>query len=338
MRLLKRARIAGALIAILGVCSSTAAYAQAAPKTPQEFAAQYMAAINKKDKAALQKLKLPINVKSDMQEMLDSMLDAEMSSGTQFTKFELNPVDPKMEKAAMGPDGIFYKPNIKPTNVLKITSVTENGSSSMSVPIGSKDGRYYLVSAIPDLAATPPFQFGWQKFSPPQANWSVMMPNEAEPGKAALEMEVGKDGMNDPDLYGVARNTADIKTCQRFYRCGQEGKRVNADDSGETYYVSWTTYEPETLKKWFPDSAKNLDEAVDSLVRQNEGTLSKTDKITYSDGSPGRAVEIKQKDGNLTLARVYWIKDALYQLSVEGKHGSPNKEAAEKFLSSLEVK
>ena len=51
-------------------------------------------------------------------------------------------------------------------------------------------------------------------------NWSVMLPNEAEPGRAALEDQYGKEALNDPDIFGVVKNTASIKTTQHWIRSG----------------------------------------------------------------------------------------------------------------------
>src|SRR5262249_27221810 len=155
-----------------------------------------------------------------------------------------------MNKSSMGLDGNFYKPNVKPTHTIKLISVTQNGSSSATIPVGVKDGRYYVIAAEAD-SESPAYQFGWQRFTPPKASWSVMLPNEPEPGRAALEKEGGKKALEDPDAYGTVKNTADIKTCQHFYVSGEMGKRMMGNDNQEIYRAACTTYEPETLKKWF---------------------------------------------------------------------------------------
>lgn len=307
------------------------------PKTPEEFAAQYMAAFNKKDKASLERLRYPATGKSPMQEMIDEMVAADMNSGTQYTKFEVFPVDGTRSKSAMGLDGMFYRPNLTPAKVLKLSAVTRNGSSSTTFPIGVKDGVYYQVALVKQEADQPDFNFGWQRFDAPQAGWSVMLPNEPEPGKAALEKETGKSVSQNADVYGVVRNTADIKTTQHFFHCGSEGKRVSAQDNKETYRASRTTYEPETLKKWFGDPKKTLEDTVDLRVRSLPGKLVKQTEIELS-GAPGREFEIKGDDGAYSLGRVYWIKDALYELTFETRDAKPDVVSANRFLGSLEVK
>lgn len=326
-----------ALSATLPASAATAATKSGAPKSPQEFAAQYMAAFNKQDKAALQKLRYQPNIKSPMQEMVDEMMMADMSSGTQLTKFELLPVDAKRTAPSMGPDGMFYQPNLKPTNMLKLSAVRKDGSSSTTFPIGVKDGIYYQVAIVKAEGAAPAYSFGWQRFAPVDGGWSFMLPNEPEPGKAALEMELGKNALQDPDAYGVVKNTASIKTTQRFYRSGTEGKRINDDANKEKFRAARTTYTPETLKEWFSDPKKTLDETVDLRVRSLPGKLVRSQEIELA-GAPGREFEIKGDDGTFSLGRVFWIKDALYELTFESSEAKPNTEAANKFLTSLEVK
>ncbi len=318
------------------VCFASGVLAATGPKTPQEFAAAYMKAVNEKDKAALDKLRYPLKGKSAMQEMMDAMSDADVTAGTKYTKFEILNVEPGMDKPVMGPDGLFYIPNLPVTNTLKLTSETENSKSSTSFPIGVKDGVYYQVAIEEAKGVSVPFQFGWQRFTPPTSKWSVMMPNEAEPGRAALEKQGGKPVAEDADAYGVVKNTASIKTTQHWFRCGEEGKRINDEANKETYRVACTTYEPETLKEWFSDPAKNLSEAVDSAVRRDDGKLIQQKDITLGN-SPGKEFEIRQKDGTLCLGRVYWINDALFELTVESKKVQPDLDSANKFLSSLQL-
>jgi len=315
-----------------------AAAGAASPKTAQEFGQQYMAAFNKKDKAALSKLRYPAGGKSDMQEMMDQITEAEMSGGTQYNKFEILPADAKKIEPQMGPDGVFYKPNLTPTNLIKFTAETKDGSSSTTFPVALKNGVVYQVAIVKAEGGQQPlFSFGWQRFTPPKANWSVMMPNEPEPGKAALEKESGKNALEDPDVYGVVKNTAAIKTTQHFFQCGAEGKRVHAEDNKDTFRVACTTYAPETLKEWFSDPKKNLDDTVDLRVRSLPGKLVSVKEITWA-GSPGREFEIKGEDGTSSRGRAYWIKDALYELTIESKNEKPDAVAADKFLDSLEVK
>lgn len=328
-------RLSMAAVCVLALLPA-AALAAEGPKSAQEFAAQYMAAFNKKDSAALEKLRYPAATKSKMQDFIDMMTEAEMKSGTQFNKFEILPVDSKKSESSMGPDGAFYKPSLKPTNIVKLTAVTKDGTSSTSFPIGEKDGIFYAVMPEKDEAAAPPYKFGWQRFSPPKSNWSVMLPNEPEPGAQALVQQLGKDALDDPDVYGVVKNTADIKTCQHFFQCGAEGKRLQSDDNKETYRAACTTYTPETLSKWFSDPKKNLDETVDVRTRSLSGKLVEQKDIDLA-GSPGRQFEIRGEDGTVLMGRVYWIKDALYELTFESKQDKPDTEGANKFLNSLSV-
>ncbi len=315
-----------------------AAAGAANPKSAQEFGVQYMAAFNKKDKAALTKLRYPAGGTSEMQKMMDEISEAEMSSGTQYNKFEILPVDTKKMEPQMGPDGVFYKPNLTPTNLLKFTAETETGKSSTTFPVAKKDGVFYQVAIVKaEGAAQPAFSFGWQRFTPPKSNWSVMLPNEPEPGKAALEKEVGKNALEDPDVYGVVKNTASVKTTQHFFQSGAEGKRVHADDNSATYRVACTTYEPETLKEWFSDPKKTLDDTVNLRKNSLPGELVSSKDIELA-GSPGREFEIRGQDGAYSVGRVYWIKDALYELTVQNKKDKPDAVTASKFLDSLEVK
>jgi len=310
----------------------------APPKTAQELGEQYVAAFNKKDKTALSKLRYPAGGTSEMQKMMDEISDAEMTSGTKYNKFDILPVDTKKLEPQMGPDGVFYKPSLTPTNLLKLTAETATGKSSTTFPIAEKDGVFYQVAIVKaEDTAQPPYSFGWQRFTPPKASWSVMLPNEPEPGRAALEKEAGKNALEDPDVYGVVRNTAAIKTTQRFFQCGAQGKRVHADDNSETYRVAWTTYEPETLKEWFSDPIKTLDDTVNVRKTSVQGELVSSRDIDLA-GSPGREFEIRGQDGAYIVGRVYWIKDALYELTVESKKDKPDGTAGHKFLSSLEVK
>lgn len=306
-------------------------------KTPEQFAQLYLKTFNASDVAALRKLRYPVNGKSNMQEMIDGITEASMKSGTKFTKFELLAPKPDMDKANMGPDGQFYKANLKPTNLLKLTAVSANGSMSTTIPIGIKDGIYYEVGVEAAPGDEPPYAFGWQRVSLPQATWSVLLPNEAEPGKAAIVKQYGKEAAENPDSYGVVKNTADIKTTQHWVRCGEEGKRVNDSANKETYRAACTTYEPETLRKWFADPKKNIDDAVDLASRQNQGKIVQTSEVDLN-GAPGKSYEIKDQDGSMRFGRVYWIKDALYELSVVTSNEPVNKTSADKFLTSLEVK
>lgn len=331
-------RISKAALALVMVALSAAgAWAQNGPRSAEELARLYMDAFNKKDAAALDKLRYPTKAKSEMQDMLDQIASAEMESGTKYTKFEVKEAPADGMKPAMGPDGKFYKPNLKPTNIVKMIAVSESGTSSTSFPVGVKDGIYYLVSIEPDEKTALPYRFGWQRFTPPGATWSVLMPNEPEPGRAAIEFDGGPNALKDPDAYGVVRNTAEIKTTQHFFLCGEEGKRRHAEDNKETYRVACTTYSPETLSKWFADVKKNLDEAVDYRVRSEGGKLVQQAPITLN-GAPGREYEIREADGSLLLGRVYWIKDAMYELSFNSAREKPDRDGARKFLDSLEVK
>jgi hypothetical protein len=323
------------LIALTLTLSPLAALANS-PKTPQEFADQYMAAFKSKDMAAVKKLRYPTVGKSQMMDFLDAMIQADMQSGAQYDNFELLPVQEKMNSAQMGPDGVSYKPNLKPTNVLKLSSKTSSGSSSTSFPIGVKDGIYYAVCPVPDTSSTPDYKFGWQRFNPPKTTWSVMLPNEPEPGKAALEKQFGPSALEDPDVYGVVKNTADIKTFQHIFQCGAEGKRLRADDNKETFRASCITYTPETLKNWFSDPQKTLDDMVNARKMELSGKLEKQSTIDLG-GAPGREFEVRGDDGTLCLGRVYWIKDSLYQLVYETQDPHPDLKGAQKFLSSLQV-
>jgi hypothetical protein len=331
-------------IMLLAVClavlisSSTTlrAFAADGPKTPEALASLYMSSFNKKDKATIKKLRFPSSVKSDMQSMMDEISDAEMSSGTQYNKFEVTPIKADMAEAKMGPDGLFYKPVIKPTHIVKFIAKTANGSSSTSMPVGPDKGIFYIATIVPAKGAQPAYKFGWERYTMPGTTWSVMLPNEPEPGRAALESESGPDALKNPDAYGVVKNTASIKTAQHWFWCGEEGKRVNAPDNQEHYRAACTTYEPATLNEWFSDSKKTLDEAVQMRVRENEGKLVSVKEIDMS-GAPGREFEIREKDGKLILGRAYWIKDALYELTFDSKKEKPNTEAAQKLLGSLQV-
>lgn len=325
------------LAAVLAMTFSIGAFAQDGDrKTPEHFAELYMKTFNANDVDGLRKLRMPVQVQSSMQEMIDSITEASMKDGNKFSKFELLPPKPDMDKPNMGPDGLFYKANLKPTNLLKMTAEGKTGSMSTTIPIGIKDGIYYEVGVEPAPDATPPYAFGWQRVTLPKSSWSVLMPNEAEPGKAALEKQFGKDAINNPDSYGVVKNIADIKTTQHWARCGEQGKRANDPDNKETYRAACTTFEPETLKKWFSDPKKNIDDAVDLASRENGGTVVKTSDIELK-GAPGKSYEIKDKDGALRLGRVYWVKDALYELTFLSTKDSPDTESAKKFLTSLEV-
>ncbi|CAN5568008.1 hypothetical protein BH10CYA1_BH10CYA1_60460 [soil metagenome] len=324
------------LAVLVAATFSISAFAEDGRKTAEQFAVVYMKTFNANDVAGLRKLRMPVKGKSAMQEMINEITEASMKDGNKFTKFELLPLKPNMDKANMGPDGLFYKANLKPTNLLKLTAESKSGSMSTTIPIGIKDGVFYEVGVEPAPGDTPVYSSGWQRVTLPQSKWSVMMPNEAEPGKAALEKQYGKDAANNPDSYGVVRNTADIKTTQRWARCGELGKRVNDDDNKETYRAACTTFEPETLKKWFNEPKKNIDDTVDLASRQNGGTVVKVTEIDLN-GAPGKTYEIKDQDGALRLGRVYWIKDALYELTFLSKKDSPDKESANKFLTSLEV-
>jgi hypothetical protein len=323
-------------ISIAGYASLAIAAHASNPKSVQEFAEQYMAAFNKGDREALKRLRYPSTDKSDMQEIMDEIAEAEMAAGTKYNKFEVLPLDGKKSEPVVGPDGVVYEPNLPPTNVLKFIAKTETGSTSMTFPIGVKDGVYYQVAIVPSKGEQPAFKFGWQRFTPPKADWSVLLPNEPEPGIAALEMQVGRAGLDDPDLYGVVRNTASIKTTQHFFQCGAEGKRIHASDSKEKFRVARTTYAPETLKESFSDPKKTLDETVDLRTRSLPGKLVNVRDIELG-GSPGREFEIRGEDGTYCLGRVYWIKDTLYELTFESKGEKPDMAAANKFLSSLEV-
>jgi hypothetical protein len=325
----------GTCVGLAWLLSPLAALADP-PKSAQEFAAQYMQAIKNKDMAAVKKLRYPMVGKSPMQDFMDLITEADMSAGTQYDKFEILPVDDKVSKPTMGPDGIFYKPNLTPTNMLKLTAATKDVKSSTTFPIGQKDGIFYAVCPVPDTEAAPPFKFGWQRFALPKSNWSVMLPNEAEPGAQALAKQFGQDALNDPDSYGVVKNTADIKTCQRIVQCGAEGKRLTSEDNKETFRASCTTYTPETLKKWFPDPKKTLEDTIDVRKREISGEIVQQSNIDLA-GAPGREFEIRGHDGTLYLGRVYWVKDALYQLIYESRSDKPDRDSAKKFLASLQV-
>ena len=154
-----------ALAVFILLACNCMAFAADEPSTPQEFAARYMAAYNNNDLAALQKMRYQVAGKSDMQDMIDDIAKAELSSGIHYDKFEILPAQPDGEKPMMGPDGIFYRSNLKPTNLVKLVSVTANGSSSTTVMIGQKDGIYYQVGVERSPGETPSYSFGWQRFT-----------------------------------------------------------------------------------------------------------------------------------------------------------------------------
>jgi len=236
----------------------------------------------------------------------------------------------------MGPDGIFYKPTLKPTNLLKLTAQSKDSKSTTSFPIGEKDGVYYAVSVERAEGMTVPFSFGWQRFQPPKSSWSVMLPNEPEPGKAALVAQSGKDALEDPDAYGVVKNTADLKSWQHFFQCGAAGKRLTDSDNKETYRVACTTYDPKTLKELCSDPKKNLDEAVHIQTVSLDGKVVQQKDVELA-GAPGREFEIHADNGTTCVGRAYWVKDALYVLTVESPKDKPDAISTSKFLSSLEV-
>ncbi len=295
-----------------------------------------MAAFNKQDRDTIKKLHYLPKKKSDLQDMIDQLDEAQMSAGVKYNKFEITAADKELNKPKLGPDGVFYKSTLPCTNMLKLIGGDKNSTTSTAFPVGQKDGVYYAICAEPDDSAAPPeYKFGWQRFTPPKANWSVLMPNEPEPGRAALAMQAGTSTVEDPDAYGVVRNTASIKTTQHLFSCGQEGKRENAPDNKQKYHVSCTTYSAETLKDWFSDAKKNLDEAVDKAARFAEGKVTAQKEVQLN-GSPGREFEIKGGNGSITIGRAYWIKDALYELTVECQ-APPNRSEIDKFLTSLQV-
>lgn len=328
-------------IAVLVACTvmfGKGAYASDAErKTPEGFAQVYFDTFNSHDLAALRKLRLQTSVKSPMQDMLDGMEEAAIKDGKKYNKFEVLPLTGDVHKPQMGLDGMFYKPTMMPTNLVKFSMVEAGGSMSSTIPIGIKDGIYYEITVLPDLEHSVPFAFGWQRASLPKTNWSVMFPNEPEPGKAALEKDMGKAAADNPDSYGVMTNNASIKTEQHWIRCGEEGKRVNDPTNQETYRAACTTYEPETLKKWFADPNKNIDDAIGvSTAFIKGGTVKKT--AISLNGAPGREFEVKESDGTFHLGRTYWVNDRLYELSFVSKKDSPDLNGANKFLNSLEVK
>src|ERR1700722_16736285 len=97
--------VSASMLTVLAVVSP--AFAADGPKTPEEFAAQYMAAFNGKNLAAIKKLRYASKITSPLEEMRDEMIQAGMSDGTKYTKFELLPAPP--QQGSMGPDGVFYK-------------------------------------------------------------------------------------------------------------------------------------------------------------------------------------------------------------------------------------
>lgn len=307
------------------------------PHTPEEFATLYMQSINKKDRATIDSLRYPAKVKSEMQQFIDEMMEAELNAGTQYNRFEIKTPTGDVTKPQMGPDGTFYEPTLKPTHLVKFISERKDGSSSTQVPIGIKDGVYYVVTLVPAAGGQPAYQFGWNRFTMPKTAWSVMLPNEPEPGRAALEKEFGAQALDNPDAYGVIKNTAAIKTAQHWFWCGEEGKRVNAPENKETYRAACTTYTPETLKEWFSDAKKNLSDSVDNRVREVDGKLVQQ-KTVELNGAPGVEFEIKAKDGSTVMGRSYWVNDALYELVFQSKKDAPDVTGANKFLTSLEVK
>ena len=90
------------------------------------------------------------------------------------------------------------------------------------------------------------------------------------------------------------------------------------------------------MKKRFSVPKKNIHDAVDLGSRQKGGTIVKVTEIDLK-GAPGKTYEIKDQDGALRLGRVYWVKDALYELTFLSNKETPDKEGADKFLTSLEV-
>lgn len=342
MRALKNILNGGLTLSILLTSSSAqplavnaASATVAPPKTAQEFAKRYMELFNKKDAAGLKKLRYPTAANSELQSMIDSMSEAEMKSGTKYSKFEVLPAPADTEKPQMGPDGNFYQPNLKPTHMLKVIAVMPNGTSSTTFPIGQKNGIFYQVAIEPVKGMSLPYVFGWQKFTPPQCTWSVLMPNEPDPGKAALEKEFGKDMFKNPDIYGVVRNTADIKTTEHFFVCAEEGKKLRDPSAKETFRVNCTTYEPETLKKWFNDPKKNLQDTVEYRQRSMNGKALQQKEIKLGD-APGIEYEFSA-DKKLVLGRAYWINDSLIKLEFESSKENPDRKSAEKFLNSLSL-
>jgi hypothetical protein len=322
---------AGALVAL----SLLPAFAADGPKSPEQFAAQDMAAFNAGDFAALKKMRYnPGDSASPFNEFRNAMIQAGIAEGVKYSKYSLLPPPEKQE--AMGPDGKFYGPNLKITNLLQLSAVSASGKTTEEFPIGQKDGIYYEAGVKPAADGGPAYQFGWQRFTPPKSAWSVMLPNEPEPGRAALEKQFGENALKDPDIYGVVQNTAAIKTSEHWFQCGEEGKRTSDAANKEIFRAAVTTYAPETLKHDFSDVKKNLDDAVETSAQRNGGKLVQKKDIDMS-GSPGREFEVRDPDGTYYLGRVYWIKDSLYKLTFESKEQTPNLDAANKFLSSLQI-
>jgi hypothetical protein len=112
-----------------------------------------MAAMNSKDPQALRKMHYPGSLDSPMKQMLDGLLEAELNSGEKFTKFEILPVPKDLNMQHDGPDGKTYKFNLPVTNMVKISAMDKDNSMSSTVPIGMKEGKYYLLD--PELVKTP---------------------------------------------------------------------------------------------------------------------------------------------------------------------------------------
>lgn len=149
MQLTAKSAIAVLIATAMTLALVTTVVAQETPTTPEDFGARFMTAMNSKDAEAVRKMHFPGSVDSPMKQMLDGLLEAELNSGQKFTKFEILPVPKDLSMQHDGPDGKTYQFNLPVTNMVKISAMDKDSSMSSTVPIGMKEGKYYLLDPEP---------------------------------------------------------------------------------------------------------------------------------------------------------------------------------------------
>jgi hypothetical protein len=158
----------------------------------------------------------------------------------------------------------------------------------------------FVVALAPALASAQ----DWKEFSSQECRCSAQYPGNPQPKTQAMQTKVGT----------------------------LEAKMFMLEMPTAFYAMAYVDYPKDALGKKPPDEL--LDGARDGAVGNVKGKLGSETKISMN-GYPGRELRI-EAPGDLALqARIYMVKERLYQILVVMPKSKESEAEAKKFLDSF---
>lgn len=138
-----------------GSKSGTDADAASTKADPQLFADTYLHALKSNDTPKLDSMMLTDGVPAETLEHYKKLRE-ESAAGTAMSVEVIAVTQAELDKFAAEekmPDGKMYKMPMAPSHIMKITPETKGtsgeGTGSSSLPIGEKDGRFFILLRVP---------------------------------------------------------------------------------------------------------------------------------------------------------------------------------------------